>query len=118
MNAPFAPIFEWEETPYTAGYNLQVDQSPLFVAPLVEATGIPGSTYTPGAPLEGGRCYWWQVQGNNACGAGDWAEPFHFATVALDVGFYDDVESGDGLWNHQAAPGTDHWAISTAQMHD
>jgi hypothetical protein len=114
---PFAPTFEWEETPYTADYNLQLDRNPLFDDPLVDATGIPGPSYTPGSPLEGGRCYWWQVQGSNACGTGNWAEPFHFATVALYAGFFDDMESGDGLWSHQAAQGTDNWAISTAQSH-
>jgi PKD repeat protein len=117
VDQPFTPTFEWGETPYAADYNLQVDRSPLFVAPLVDAMGIPETSYAPGATLEGGRCYWWQVQGNNACGTSDWAEPFHFATVALYASFFDDMEAGDALWSHQAAQGTDYWAISTAQSH-
>ncbi len=114
---PFAPTFEWGQAPWAADYRLQVDRSPLFGAPLVDVADIPGTGYTPTSPLEGGRCYWWHVQGENTCGAGPWADPFHFATSALAVGFYDDMESGSGQWSHQAAYGTDHWQISTAQSH-
>ena len=114
---PFAPAFDWETLPAATSYGFQLDRSPLFTAPLFDVTGIPESGYTLGAPLEGGKCYWWRAQGENICGAGYWAAPFHFSTVALSLGFSDDMESGAGKWTHQAAQGTDHWAISTAQSH-
>jgi hypothetical protein len=117
MDQPFAPAFEWSTTPFASSYNYQLDTSPLFEAPLLDVGDLPDPTFTPGNPLEGGTCYWWHAQGYNACGAGEWAAPFHFATVALDVGFFDNMEAGGGQWTHAAAQGSDHWAISTAQSH-
>jgi PKD repeat protein len=117
FDQPFVPTFEWEDAPFASSYNLQVDRSPHFGAPLIDATNLSGNSYTPGSPLEGGLCYWWHVQGEDACGAGVWADPFHFATVNLAVAFYDDIESGDAQWSHAAAQGADHWAVSTDQSH-
>ncbi len=109
--------FTWELLPLVQNYRLQVDTHPTFPAPVVDVTGIPTATYTPDTPLEPATCYFWRAMGENACGAGLWATPFHFATVALTVGFSDDMESGPGQWSHQAAQGTDHWTLSTAQSH-
>jgi hypothetical protein len=114
---PFAPTFEWQAVPFASSYNLQVDPSPLFGAPVIDARDLPGTSYTASSPLEGGRCYWWHVQGEDACGTGEWADPFHFATVNLATAFYDDIESGADQWTHAAAQGVDHWAISTAESH-
>jgi len=113
---PFAPTFEWEIVPGAYSYHLQLDRSPLFPAPLVDETGL-DTTYTPAQPLEGGRCYWWRARGGNVCGDGAWADPFHFAIVALALGFSDDMESGPGQWSHQASQGLDQWALSDAMSH-
>ena len=69
------------------------------------------------SPLEGGTCYWWRAQADNACGTGAWADPFHFSTVSLGTSFFDDIESGAGNWSHAASQGIDHWVISTARSH-
>jgi len=114
---PSAPTFEWEPVPWAADYRLQVDRSPLFGDPLLDVADIADSQYTAASPLEGGLCYWWHVQGENRCGDGPWAAPFHFATVALGIAFQDDLESGPGHWSHAAAQGADHWQLSTAQSH-
>lgn len=112
-----APVLDWDAAQQATTYSLQLAKSPLFTAPVVDVTGIPATAFATLSPLDGGTCYWWHVQGENACGVGPWAEPFHFATVALANGFSDDMESGSGQWTHQAAQGIDHWAISTAQAH-
>jgi lysyl endopeptidase len=114
---PFKPTFSWTGASQAAAYNLELDTSPLFESPWIVATAIPATTYTPDSPLEGGRCYWWHVQGDNPCGSGAWTGPFHFATVQLTTGFYDDLESGAGNWSHGAAQGLDQWQLSTAQSH-
>ena len=111
------PVLDWDAAEQAGSYHLQLDTSPLFAEPILDVGGIGETAYAVTPPLDGGACYWWHVRGENACGAGSWAEPFHFATVALANGFHDDMESGSGLWTHQAAQGTDHWAISTAQSH-
>jgi hypothetical protein len=111
------PSFAWSELPDAGSYRFQLDQSPLFEEPIANEVGLSDPEYTPGAPLAGGLCYWWRAAGDNGCGEGEWAEPFHFSTVALGTGFYDDMESGTELWSHQAAQGVDHWALSTDNPH-
>jgi PKD domain/Immune inhibitor A-like, MAM domain/IPT/TIG domain len=117
VDVPQRPIFDWGDLPLTNGYNLEVSLSPLFESPILTATRLTSSDYAVTSPLEGGKCYWWQVQGSNTCGVGEWSDPFHFATVVLTTTFYDDIESGAGNWSHAVGQGTDHWVISTAQSH-
>jgi lysyl endopeptidase len=117
VDQSFTPTFEWSPGSLTGSYSWELDYSPFFTAPLEVATGLEVPTYSLTDPLDGGRCYWWRVQGENACGLGMWTEPFHFATASLAELFSDDVEAGGGNWTHQAAQGIDHWAISTAQAH-
>ena len=115
-NQPVLPIFTWEATYPMGLYNFRLDTSPLFPDPLV-AEGLADVMYSPPAPLEGGVCYWWSAQGVNACGAGGWAEPFHFSTEDMGVAFADDLESGTVKWTHQAVVGADHWLLTTQQSH-
>ena len=115
-NQPFTPSFNWSDLLLVSGYNFELDTSPLFETPIVTATGLLASDFTSPA-LDGGTCYWWHTQADNACGTGDWAEPFHFSTVNLGVSSFDNMESGAGLWTHAAAQGADNWIISSAQSH-
>jgi len=109
--------FQWSPLPQVADHRLQVDTAPTFPAPVVDVSGITGGSYTLETDLSTATCYFWRAGGTNACGAGEWAFPFHFATVNLAVAFADDMESGTGNWSHAAAQGVDHWQLSTAQSH-
>ncbi len=111
------PTFEWDPPPLASGYRLQVDYSPLFGAPLIDVADLIDPEYTPAEPLAGGRCHWWRVQGDNTCGTGAWASPFHFATVALRSDFFDDIEAGPGLWTEAVAQGVAHWHIVDSDSH-
>jgi hypothetical protein len=113
----FLPQLEWDPLPYATIYHLQLDYSPLFDNPLIDVQDVAATTYIPASPLEERRCYWWRVQGENVCGVGNWADPFHFATLSPELVFFDDMESGDGQWSHQAAQGSDHWQLTTGQSH-
>ncbi len=117
VDQPFAPTLEWDAAPFALRYNLQLDDSPLFEAPEAEAWGVESTQYTLETPLQGGRCYWWHIQGDNACGSGEWAAPFHFATLLLEAAFSDNMEGGEGNWAHGAAQGSDNWELSEAQSH-
>jgi hypothetical protein len=117
VDQPFTPTFDWEGLDLVRSYNFELGVSPLFEEPLVSTNNLTEPEHTLATPLEGGRCYWWHTQADNACGTGEWADPFHFSSVALGVSFYDDLESGAGQWTHQATQGTDHWAISTDQAY-
>ena len=117
VNLPFTPSFDWSDLPLVSGYNFQLATGPLFETPIVSPTGLVNSDYTQPIPLDGGACYWWRVQGDNACGTSVWTQPFHFSTVNLGVSFFDDLESGADLWSHAAVQGSDHWVISESQSH-
>lgn len=117
VDQPFVPTFTWSALPDAGTYRFQLDRSPLFEEPIEDVSGLVDAEHTAASPLAGGLCYWWRAGGDNACGQGPWADPFHFATVALTTGFYDDMESGAGQWTHAAAQGVDHWALSTTQAH-
>jgi lysyl endopeptidase len=82
-DTPLRPTLSWSSIPDAGSYSLEIDRSPLFPAPSYAASGISGTLVTVDPALEGGRCYWWHVRGHNACGAGPWTGPFHFATTPL-----------------------------------
>jgi hypothetical protein len=117
VDQPFTPSFDWSDLPLVDVYNFQLAKSPLFETPIISPTGLPSSDYTSPLALDGGACYWWRVQPDNACGSGDWTEPFHFSTMNLGVSFFDNLESGVGLWSHVAGPGLDHWVLSDNESH-
>lgn len=106
----------WEAQPLTLGYRVQVERTPLFGAPLVDAL-TSTTAYSTALTLESGACYWWRAQAANACGHGPWSEPFHFATLRLGVGFADDMEAGAANWTQQTPIGNATWSLSTAQAH-
>ncbi len=117
LGQALTPEFTWAPGSFTGAYTFELDLDPFFDPPLVQESGLPGPAYTPAGPLAGGRCYWWRVQGENACGSGAWSEMLHFATVDLLAIMEDDMEGGDGGWSHAAANGSDGWALSTDQSH-
>ncbi len=116
-NQVFAPTLDWADQGNTQSYNLQLGLSPLFETPLVSVTDLGDSDYTVAGPLDGGICYWWRTQAANLCSVGDWAEPFHFSTVALQAAFADDMESGSTQWTHGFLVGQDQWVNGTTQSH-
>ncbi len=111
------PLFGWAAPTLINQLRFQIADSARFENLLADTSIQSGTTYQPSTPLEDGRCYWWQVIAGNACGLGDWSNPFHFATAGLDIAFSDDLESGDGSWTHEAVEGKDAWEISTDQSH-
>jgi PKD repeat protein len=116
-NQIFTPLLDWSPTDLTSSYRLQVDRTPLFSQPLLDESVAGMSSYILPYPLDGGRCYYWRVQGENACGEGQWSLPYSFATVALGLGFHDMMEAGEVKWLHSAAVGIDQWAISGDQSY-
>ncbi|MEJ2211190.1 MAG: C25 family cysteine peptidase [Anaerolineae bacterium] len=111
------PVFTWAEALPAAGYRLQVARDPFFEELIVDLEGLPGTSYSPVAPLEGGRCHWWRVQADNVCGSSEWSEVRHFCTADLETAYYDDMESGGGDWDHAAGQGLDGWSLALEQGH-
>ena len=111
------PLFTWLAPTLINQQHFQLADTALFENLLVDAPILSNTSYQSSTPLEGGRCYWWQVNASNACGIGEWSTPFHFATAALDVVFEDDIEAGEENWSHEAVDGKDNWTITTDQSH-
>ena len=111
------PLFGWATPTLTDLQTFQLADTAGFENILIDATNLLTTNYQPLIPLEQGRCYWWRANAGNACGVGDWSIPFHFATATLDNAFWDDIESGEVNWSHQAAIGADAWEITTDLSH-
>ncbi|MBN2001806.1 MAG: PKD domain-containing protein [Anaerolineae bacterium] len=111
------PRFTWDADPLADGYHFQLSANPLFDDLEVDVQSLPSAQYSLSAPLEGGACYWWRAQTENACGDGLWASPFHFSTLTLDVVFGDTMESGTGHWSHAATTGSDGWVLASDDAH-
>jgi hypothetical protein len=114
---PLQPFFGWAAPTLTDEQRFRLAGSALFETLLIDASGLAAPNYQPAAPLEQGRCYWWQVSSSNACGAGVWSAPFHFATVTLEDSFWDDIEGGAVNWSHSAVTGEDNWEITSDSSH-
>jgi hypothetical protein len=117
FDQPLQPLFGWAAPTLTNQQHFQLAGSALFETLLIDVPDLIGSSYRPSTLLEEGACYWWRVNAANACGVGDWSEPFHFATLTWDSSFGDDIESGDANWSHAAAVGDDNWEISSELSH-
>jgi hypothetical protein len=84
-----------------------------------------GTTFQPGSDLPTNTQYWWRVTPSNTCGTGSVSGVFTFITEALpgDCGlgsqasteFFDDFESGVGLWTHSGSGDT--WALWSSNVH-
>jgi hypothetical protein len=117
FDQPLQPKFMWLIEPYSRTQHFQLADSAAFENLLLDIPDLESGNYKPATPLEQGRCYWWRANGANACGTGEWSEPFHFATVTWDAAFADDMESGEAAWNHSTVIGDDNWEISTDQAY-
>ncbi|MBN1657805.1 MAG: IPT/TIG domain-containing protein [Anaerolineae bacterium] len=108
---PREPRLEWSAVPGAGSYRVQLARDPMFADPLYDRAGLPDPSFQVDSPLDAGRCHWWRVAADNACGDGVWSEAAHFCTALMETVFFDDIESGPALWSHAAAQGSDAWMI-------
>lgn len=74
------PTLTWTAVPGSGSYDIQVATDPAFTAIVAAATGLTGTSFTPGAALADNTVYYWRVQATNGCGTGSYAPIFAFAT--------------------------------------
>jgi len=68
------PVFDWTDLLPTATYEIQLDEDPDFLAPVLDALVAP-STYTPPSPVADGF-YYWRARGEvPGIGQSDWSVP-------------------------------------------
>ncbi len=63
----WTPAFSWQASTLASGYHIQVDDSPLFESPAIDAqTTQPAYQHPAGLPIN--RLHWWRVTAFNAQG--------------------------------------------------
>jgi hypothetical protein len=80
--SPLAVTLGWLPAAGANRYDLRVAADPTLASPVAQAEGVVGMTYTLTTPLDARACYFWQVRGASACGAGDWSAPSRFGTAS------------------------------------
>ncbi len=73
MDVPTQPTFTWSGVPGVVGYQLQVSNSLLFDAPLLDQTVIGATEYTYTGTLANSSMYYWRVCSIGAAGPGLWS---------------------------------------------
>ncbi|MEM1214177.1 MAG: PA14 domain-containing protein [Bacteroidota bacterium] len=63
-----SPAFSWTSSAYASTYTLVVSANSNFSNPVVNASNITGTSYTPPANLAYGTTYYWRVTANNNTG--------------------------------------------------
>ena len=122
-NVASQPLFTWTAGDQAATYLIEIATDAAFDDVILSQT-VTTASFQPTAALPLNTQLWWRVTATNDCGATPSAAA-SFVTLPApgqcSLGtptqtlFNDDVESGTGTWTHDAATGTDSWAISTTR---
>jgi hypothetical protein len=64
------PDLDWGDVAEASSYRVQIATTIDFAAPLVDAAGLPTSSYTPTAKLDDGLTYYWRIAAKSAAGGG------------------------------------------------
>jgi len=120
---PPRTVFTWLASDQAASYLFELATDADFTN-IVIAQTVDGTSLQPDAELELDTQYWWRVSAMNSCGVNTSAV-YSFRTAqtpaecstgtTTQVIFNDDVSTGD-QWTHDAAVGTDTWALSGSRI--
>lgn len=77
------PTLSWSPSIGATSYRVQMSTDPTFSTLLLDQSGIPTTSFTPGVTLAPGTVYYWRVESSTPTGpvAAD-AIPFSFTTLA------------------------------------
>ena len=75
------PTFTWNALAGATSYDIQVAADPAFNTIVASATGLAGTSWTPGAALASDTVHYWRVRAANACG-GVWSAIWALRTAA------------------------------------
>jgi hypothetical protein len=71
------PVFSWNPSQEAATYDIYLG---LNIPPVLLASDITGSEYSPSSSLASGRTYYWQVSAKNSAGASPKSDTWSFST--------------------------------------
>src|SRR4029077_6522538 len=119
-STPLQPVFTWEASDQASSYLFELATDSTFTNIVISQT-VDGTTFQPASELGVDTEYFWRVSAANTCGSNTSAfcsfrtapAPGECSTgTTTQVLFDDDVPTGDSLWTHDSAAGTDTWQIS------
>ncbi len=76
------PLFEWMGSSNADGYEIEVDDSPLFDNPFVGNT-LSATTLSLDEVLDENTLYYWRVRPHNVCGEGEYSDISAFHSISL-----------------------------------
>lgn len=122
-SVPPQPLFSWQAVDQATSYRIEISDAADF-SNVILAQTVTTTTFQPTAALPLNAQIWWRVTSTNQCGETVSAVS-SFTTQAgpgqcsagtpVQTLFDDDVEGGENGWTHDAAIGSDGWAITTAR---
>jgi hypothetical protein len=125
-NVSAQPTFTWSASAQASSYLIEIATDAAFSNIILSQT-VTATTFQPTAALPLDTQIWWRVTATNDCGS-TVSQVFSFFTqpgpgqcgtgTTTEVLFSDNVESGVNGWTHDAAVGTDSWAISSSRPFD
>jgi len=77
------PTLEWSPVDGAETYHLQLATGPGFANPVLNETGLTGTSLTPGAPLPNGQ-YWWRVRAAAGGDEGPWSDVWSFTVNVIE----------------------------------
>ncbi|HJT98712.1 MAG TPA: hypothetical protein VJ696_10400 [Rhodanobacteraceae bacterium] len=119
-NVSAQPLFSWSASPQATSYLIEIATDADFANVILSQT-VTDTSFQPTAALPLNAEIFWRVTANNECGAATSAV-FSFSTqpgpgqcgagTTTETIFEENAENGGSGWTHDAAAGTDTWAIS------
>ncbi|MDX1429703.1 MAG: T9SS type A sorting domain-containing protein, partial [Rhodothermales bacterium] len=85
IDVQLAPTLVWNAVPRATTYELELDTSEDFVAPIT-IDQIGSTSFTLTEPLSLSTIYFWRVRGANSTSPGPWSEVRRFSTIRPSVG--------------------------------
>ena len=85
------PTFTWSAVAGAASYTIEIATDPDFANIVDWASGLTGTSYTPGSALSADAVHYWRVRAANACGNQDSAT-WAFRTEAYGCSTYDSTD--------------------------
>ncbi|MGS2762477.1 reprolysin-like metallopeptidase [Sinomicrobium sp. M5D2P9] len=86
LRPSFGITLEWEESPNTETYEIQLSAESDF-SPILETASVAFPYYEP-ENLENDHTYYWRVKPKNSCGEGEYGNAFSFRTLETQCKTY------------------------------
>jgi hypothetical protein len=78
--------FSWEPAAGATAYDFQLAATPLFLSPLADVRGYPGTVLVVPSPLPSGTVYFWRVRSTGPAGTSVWSPLLGGRSFSIEPG--------------------------------